>query len=98
MLSSKGAVYLSSSLQILRALINYVKAYECGTTDHDQGPSCQFPASADQAFMVFVMVTGQCNRKLSTPTCPIIGFSIRCCLPKVFTADFASTLRLWKSL
>ena len=69
----KGAVYLSSSLQILRALIDYGKAYECGTTDHDKGPRCQFPASADQAVMVFVMVTGLCNRKLSAP---IIGFSI----------------------
>jgi len=52
-----GAVYLSSSLQILRALIDYGKAYEWGTTDHDNGPRRQFPASADQAVVLFVMVT-----------------------------------------
>ena len=40
--------------------------------DHDKGPRCQFPASADQAVVVFVMVTGLCNRKLSAS---IIGFS-----------------------
>ena len=38
-----------------------------------KGPRCQFPASADQAVEVFVVVTDLCNRKLSTP---IIGFSI----------------------